>query len=283
MRKQLVGYTIVALASAVLTTIFQPWAHLPASARADTQFLAQTGNCQDFKETGKRACGRFLEYWQQNGGLAQQGYPISNEFTERSELDGKEYRVQYFERAVFEMHPENKAPYDVLLSQLGTFRFREKYPNGEPGQPPAPTVAPAPPPGVQVTVPIPPVEGLTASIYMSPKFAKCSDQNDMEWGINIANRGKIPANVRIDKASASMIDNTGKVYRLPREESCQTADHSAGAFAQALKPEGISLNPGQEFWGSIRVAADEVPANVTYFDFRITVNGAPLVFRYSVK
>jgi hypothetical protein len=35
--------------------------------------------------------------------------------------------VQYFERAVFEYHPENQPPYNVLLSQLGTFRYREKY------------------------------------------------------------------------------------------------------------------------------------------------------------
>ncbi|HEX8217941.1 MAG TPA: hypothetical protein VF914_01870 [Chloroflexia bacterium] len=80
-----------------------------------------------FKETGKRLGGRFLEYWQKNGGLPQQGYPISDEFTEKSDLNGQEYRVQYFERAVFEMHPENKPPYDVLLSQLGTFRWRAKY------------------------------------------------------------------------------------------------------------------------------------------------------------
>ncbi|MFL5731959.1 MAG: PQQ-dependent sugar dehydrogenase [Chloroflexia bacterium] len=78
-------------------------------------------------ETGKRLGGRFLQYWQQHGGLLQQGYPISDEFTEVSDLNGKPYLVQYFERAVFEYHPENAAPYDVLLSQLGTFRYREKY------------------------------------------------------------------------------------------------------------------------------------------------------------
>ena len=80
-----------------------------------------------FSETGKRVGGKFLEYWQKNGGLAQQGYPISEEFAEKSELDGKEYRVQYFERAVFEWHPENAPPYDVLLSQLGTFQYKLKY------------------------------------------------------------------------------------------------------------------------------------------------------------
>ncbi len=87
-----------------------------------------------FKETGKRLGGRFLQYWDANGGLMQQGFPISDEFTERSQLDGKTYRVQYFERAVFELHPENKPPFDILLSQLGTFYVKSKYPNGEPDE-----------------------------------------------------------------------------------------------------------------------------------------------------
>jgi hypothetical protein len=116
----------------------------------DTHAQAQ---CRAFPETGKQVCGRFLDYWTRNGGLAQQGLPLSGEFTEVSELNGQPYTVQYFERAVFEMHPENQTPYDVLLSQLGTFRFKAKYPNGEPsggGQPqpqPQPaTPAPAPAP-----------------------------------------------------------------------------------------------------------------------------------------
>lgn len=83
-----------------------------------------------FKETGHTVAGRFWEYWQANGGLAQQGFPLSDEFQEKSDLDGKTYTVQYFERSVFEKHPENPSPYDVLLSQLGTFRYKEKYPNG---------------------------------------------------------------------------------------------------------------------------------------------------------
>jgi hypothetical protein len=94
-----------------------------------------------FAETGKRVGGKFLDYWQKNGGLPQQGYPISEEFTEKSDLDGRSYTVQYFERAVFEMHPENPPPYDVLLSQLGTFRYREKYPPGQ-GSGATPTALP---------------------------------------------------------------------------------------------------------------------------------------------
>jgi hypothetical protein len=78
-------------------------------------------------ETGKRLGGLFRTYWESHGSLAQQGYPISDEFDEVSDLDGKSYKVQYFERAVFEYHPENAPPYNVLLSQLGTYRNRAKY------------------------------------------------------------------------------------------------------------------------------------------------------------
>ncbi|MBF6614787.1 MAG: hypothetical protein IVW55_16880 [Chloroflexi bacterium] len=88
-------------------------------------------NSQLFKETGFYVGGIFLDYWKSHGGLAQQGYPISNEFTEVNDLDGKPYTVQYFERAVFEMHPENQPPYNVLLSQLGTFELKKRYPESK--------------------------------------------------------------------------------------------------------------------------------------------------------
>lgn len=80
-----------------------------------------------FAQTGHRVGGAFLAYWQSHGGLAQQGYPVSDEFTEMSDLDGKPYMVQYFERAVFEFHPENPPESRVLLSQLGTYRYNEKH------------------------------------------------------------------------------------------------------------------------------------------------------------
>lgn len=86
-----------------------------------------SGKSHLFAETGYTLGGRFLEYWQTHGSLAQQGYPISNEFSEVSDLNGKSYTVQYFERAVFEYHPENKPPFDVLLSQLGTFQYQHRY------------------------------------------------------------------------------------------------------------------------------------------------------------
>jgi hypothetical protein len=101
---------------------------LPSGASSDP---AQVPTSRVFPETGKTVSGRFLEYWTANGGLAQQGFPISEPFMEKSDTDGKTYQVQYFERSVFEAHPENKPPYDVLLSQLGTFRYKEKYQGGK--------------------------------------------------------------------------------------------------------------------------------------------------------
>ncbi len=83
-----------------------------------------------FPETGYTVSGRFLTYWETNGGLAINGYPISEERDERLE-DGNTYRVQYFERARFEYHPENRAPYDVLLGQFGR-RIRPADPPAEP-------------------------------------------------------------------------------------------------------------------------------------------------------
>jgi hypothetical protein len=82
-----------------------------------------------FAETGHGIQGRVLAYWDAHGGLAQQGYPLSDEFTEISPLDNKPYTVQYFERAVFEYHPEYAGtPYEVLPAQLGAYRQRAVYP-----------------------------------------------------------------------------------------------------------------------------------------------------------
>ena len=63
-----------------------------------------------------------------------EGYPISAARPERSAINGKVYTTQYFERSVFELHPENARPFDVLLSLIGVLAYREKYPNGAPGQ-----------------------------------------------------------------------------------------------------------------------------------------------------
>lgn len=127
MLRKILLVSLVSMTTMVLTTLFQPLSLVQGLAQRDN-----TNACRTFVETGRTVCSRFLQYWQEHGGIGQFGYPISDPFTETSALNGKEYTVQYFERAVFESHPENKPPYDVLLSQLGTYRFQDKYPKGEP-------------------------------------------------------------------------------------------------------------------------------------------------------
>ena len=97
--------TMLALSGSLIAT---------PSAAAARQCFVETGFCIE---------GRFLDYWQSNGGLIRNGYPLSIERVEMLE-DGREYTVQYFERVRLEHHPENPAPYDVLLGQFGRRALR---------------------------------------------------------------------------------------------------------------------------------------------------------------
>ncbi|HEU5102732.1 MAG TPA: hypothetical protein VFU22_27110, partial [Roseiflexaceae bacterium] len=56
--------------------------------------------------------------------LAVFGYPIAAPSPEINRDDGQPYQTQWFERNRFELHPENTAPYDVLLGRLGDDRLR---------------------------------------------------------------------------------------------------------------------------------------------------------------
>ncbi|HWQ12419.1 MAG TPA: CAP domain-containing protein [Roseiflexaceae bacterium] len=87
--------------------------------------------CRFFPETGHSVCGRILQAWRASGlefdgrrgtseaeSLALFGLPLSGLVREQLG-DGRTYQVQWFERARFELHPENPPPYDVLLGLLG--------------------------------------------------------------------------------------------------------------------------------------------------------------------
>jgi hypothetical protein len=68
---------------------------------------------------GHAVAADFLAYWQAHGGLAINGYPITDEAIEVSQTDGKSYATQWFERARYERHPENPPASRVLLGLLG--------------------------------------------------------------------------------------------------------------------------------------------------------------------
>lgn len=97
--------------------------------------IAQSGE-RCFPETGYCAGGRFLQFWNGNGGLPVFGLAIG----ERRMEQGTEgaFGTQWFERERFEAHPENRAPYDVLLGRLGDELLRrqgrdwQSFPKGQP-------------------------------------------------------------------------------------------------------------------------------------------------------
>jgi hypothetical protein len=108
--------------------------------------IAPAADCRAFAETGHAICGALLAAWQAGGlnldgdpsindseSLALFGLPLSDLQTES--IQGKDYQVQWFERARFELHPENAAPYNVLLGLLGN--------EVRAGSAPAPAPAPA--------------------------------------------------------------------------------------------------------------------------------------------
>ena len=86
--------------------------------------------CLYFEQTRHTVCASFANAWKSNGlefdgqsgksfeeSLALFGLPLTNEIAV-SLADGKRHIVQYFERARFESHPDNPAPYNILFGLL---------------------------------------------------------------------------------------------------------------------------------------------------------------------
>ena len=69
----------------------------------------------------------FLDYWEARGGLTRFGYPRTQEFVEYDPVVKASYRVQYFERARFEYHPEYAGTEsEVLLGHVGRWALSER-------------------------------------------------------------------------------------------------------------------------------------------------------------
>ncbi|CAA9553938.1 MAG: hypothetical protein AVDCRST_MAG18-532 [uncultured Thermomicrobiales bacterium] len=117
---------------------------ITAERRAEGPFLPAaplaTPGATFAAPTAHNLGGLFRQWWEGYGGLARFGYPLSEEFRERNAADGREYTVQYFERARFEHHPEAAGTADeVQLGQLGRERLIRA---GAPAIRIAPEVAP---------------------------------------------------------------------------------------------------------------------------------------------
>lgn len=99
---------LVALTFALVIPITVPGMSNPAFASHDVGPTRVY-----FPQTGHHLSNAFLDYWRHQGGLYQFGYPLTEEINE----DG--LTVQYFERAVFEWHPNASPEWRVQLRRLG--------------------------------------------------------------------------------------------------------------------------------------------------------------------
>jgi peptide/nickel transport system substrate-binding protein len=95
----------------------QPFVGIDKPADADGKTKAW------FQETKHSISGKLLTYFNQYGGIAQWGFPLSEAFNEPS-TDGKTYLTQYFERVRAEVHPEKADPYGVELTLLGVTLYK---------------------------------------------------------------------------------------------------------------------------------------------------------------
>lgn len=98
--------------------------HVPDERIITLLEFIKTEQC--FAETGNCIKDRFATYWQQNGGLAVFGFPITAATNEVNRDTGKTFLTQWLERNRFELHPENAAPYDMLLGRLGDDRLKQQ-------------------------------------------------------------------------------------------------------------------------------------------------------------
>lgn len=74
-----------------------------------------------FPETGHTISGKFLEFYEEVADpLTVFGYPITDAF--QDPIYG--WQVQYFEKARFELHPEEAADSEVKLTPLGRYLYK---------------------------------------------------------------------------------------------------------------------------------------------------------------
>lgn len=93
----------------------------PVGNPGDGTWFAETGH------TLRNDPAPFRDFWQNNGGLAVFGYPLSEQFQEVNQADGQTYWVQYFERQRLEWHPNQANPnYRILLGLLGN-EYRDRH------------------------------------------------------------------------------------------------------------------------------------------------------------
>jgi glucose/arabinose dehydrogenase len=195
---------------------------------------ASASPCRSFAETGQRVCGPILATWRANGleldgragvseaeSLALFGLPLSPLET-RTLADGRSYQVQWFERARFELHPENAPPYDVLLGLLG----RELRGGAAPPAQPPPATAPA----------LPPPDEAAARLQVPAGFAVRTFADGLD----------APRLMTVGPDGALLVAERGmgRVVRLPDDDGDGRADSIRPVIVGLRAPHNMEWHAG---------------------------------------
>jgi hypothetical protein len=132
--------SIVAALALLLTISSLIWPSAGRAAPSKPEEVPETRppfTSRFFPETGHSAKNSFKVFWENTpNALFVLGYPISQPFIEESFTNpGEFYRVQYFERAVLEEHPENYGTNFYILGRLMGNQIIKNRGNEAPFQP----------------------------------------------------------------------------------------------------------------------------------------------------
>lgn len=217
------------LASKGTPVLFSP---LGLQLTGGIQFAKTTSNIASkarlyFQQTGHSLASPFLSYWRDNGGAALFGYPISEDVQQ----DG--LRVQWFERARMEYHPELAAKTGVVqLTLLGAIVYNKALKSSMARVAPAPT-----PPQAQVTAlvvsapPPTPMPPTPVPIATNPPDVPVQ-LNDME--------DKLLEGINAQRTAAGLapVALSGEVTALARARS---SDMAARSYFAHTTPEGSNF------------------------------------------
>jgi hypothetical protein len=133
MRKRSFG-SLALLVAVLAGVVLAPHGSSAATSPDQVPPSLPPSSVEYYDQTGHSAVNNFNEFWKRTpNALFVLGFPISQPFIEESFTEpGKFYRVQYFERAVLEEHPENAGSQYYILGRL----MGNQIIKGREGEPP---------------------------------------------------------------------------------------------------------------------------------------------------
>ena len=211
---------------------------------------SEQAGCQFFAQTGHSVCGDILAAYRANGleidgragktdgeSLALFGQPISEPAMETN-ASGFTVLTQWFERARFEVYPENAPQFRVQFGLLGN----EIRANGATPQPPAPQPpAPPAPPAPQPQPPTPPS-------LPAPSFYACQSDATVapHYPVRIVGINKGSETVVLKNVSPEPVNLDG--WRMCSIRGNQ--EHTPIGGMLAPNEERSFVNAGGQIWSN---------------------------------